>query len=328
MDEKKSFIGFNEADINFPPTYKFDVMKTIKRSKSKKRFSFKERARSLYSEFKESDTGSDGPQSQAQGESSVAMYMQQNSSGISSMHTEEPRDRDQEGSPTRTSSRADTTDRESVASSYMRTPDWKSHLKGTSPIKSFGAGLRSVLNLSPAKTRGMFKKKKVKVKVQPYPEPEREQDSPSLSPNSPRPRSEKKERALPPKFPDGDAIRAPAFLEPVVIAPTPNSEASFPGVGIVDPHARAESASLKEQDAGRKLAPELIPHSHSTGDLLSPARANSLPSSPQLHLNTSEMVVTRKESLTNEPEALGRSQSSKSEAPVYDSSSKKRVPSW
>jgi hypothetical protein len=28
-------VGFNEADINFPPTFKYDVMRTLKRPKTK-----------------------------------------------------------------------------------------------------------------------------------------------------------------------------------------------------------------------------------------------------------------------------------------------------
>lgn len=33
MKQGKSFIGFNEAPINFPPTFKYDVLRTLKRSK-------------------------------------------------------------------------------------------------------------------------------------------------------------------------------------------------------------------------------------------------------------------------------------------------------
>jgi len=35
MQHGDSFVGFNEADINFPPTFKYDVMRTLKRLKTK-----------------------------------------------------------------------------------------------------------------------------------------------------------------------------------------------------------------------------------------------------------------------------------------------------
>ena len=35
MQHGDAFVGFNEADINFPPTFKYDVMRTLKRSKAK-----------------------------------------------------------------------------------------------------------------------------------------------------------------------------------------------------------------------------------------------------------------------------------------------------
>jgi hypothetical protein len=40
-----NFVGFKEGPIDFPPTYKFDVLKTIKRVKSRKRFSVLEKRR-------------------------------------------------------------------------------------------------------------------------------------------------------------------------------------------------------------------------------------------------------------------------------------------
>lgn len=35
MQHRDTFVGFNEADINFPPTFKYDVMRTLKRPKTK-----------------------------------------------------------------------------------------------------------------------------------------------------------------------------------------------------------------------------------------------------------------------------------------------------
>ena len=35
MQRGDAFVGFNEADINFPPTFKYDVMRTLKRLKAK-----------------------------------------------------------------------------------------------------------------------------------------------------------------------------------------------------------------------------------------------------------------------------------------------------
>lgn len=35
MQHRDVFVGFNEADINFPPTFKYDVMRTLKRSKAR-----------------------------------------------------------------------------------------------------------------------------------------------------------------------------------------------------------------------------------------------------------------------------------------------------
>lgn len=36
MQNEQAFVGFDEAPINFPPTFKYDVLRTIKRSKSKR----------------------------------------------------------------------------------------------------------------------------------------------------------------------------------------------------------------------------------------------------------------------------------------------------
>jgi len=35
MQHRDVFVGFNEADINFPPTFKYDVLRTLKRSKTR-----------------------------------------------------------------------------------------------------------------------------------------------------------------------------------------------------------------------------------------------------------------------------------------------------
>jgi len=35
MQHGDAFVGFNEADVNFPPTFKYDVMRTLKRLKTK-----------------------------------------------------------------------------------------------------------------------------------------------------------------------------------------------------------------------------------------------------------------------------------------------------
>ena len=35
MEHRDALVGFNEADINFPPTFKYDVMRTLKRPKTK-----------------------------------------------------------------------------------------------------------------------------------------------------------------------------------------------------------------------------------------------------------------------------------------------------
>lgn len=35
MEHRDAFVGFSEADINFPPTFKYDVLRTLKRPKAK-----------------------------------------------------------------------------------------------------------------------------------------------------------------------------------------------------------------------------------------------------------------------------------------------------
>jgi hypothetical protein len=59
MECKQNFNGFQEGDINFPPTYKFDVLKTLKVAKSKRRYSMKEVVKEILNDGHHEDEGDD-----------------------------------------------------------------------------------------------------------------------------------------------------------------------------------------------------------------------------------------------------------------------------
>jgi hypothetical protein len=94
MQEGKSFIGFNEGPINFAPTFKYDVLRTLKRSKTKgSRHNWKfnaERHNPLY-EVEEPDRDDDEDEGDDDGEGEGASIT---SSVWTSVHSKVPTDGD------------------------------------------------------------------------------------------------------------------------------------------------------------------------------------------------------------------------------------------
>jgi len=95
MQEGKGFVGFNEGPINFAPTFKYDVLRTLKRSKTKgSRHNWKfnaERPNPLY-EVEELDRDDDEDEGDDDGEGGEGASM--TSSVWTSVHSKAPTDGD------------------------------------------------------------------------------------------------------------------------------------------------------------------------------------------------------------------------------------------
>lgn len=312
IDLKKNFTGFNEADINFPPTYKFDVLKTVKTHKTKKRFPFKERARSLYSE---KDAKLDGKPDSEEGKTKrSSMYAQGNTSGISSMNPDETVEKKAD-SPAE--SDAGDTDGASIISVQVpketppsgRKSDFRNSWKKLSPskgkLKNFIRKKLGKENWDKSASH-LFEVNGEKMEQELVIEPE----------------DTKKEHLSP--------------FDPVVIAPTPRSQHLF-----LDKDGAEEDASIlaiapsDTSSLNDKHPSTSFINSHSSGEFLTPTRVNSLPPSPPLLSNDSSEAGIHNiangnadpniNTSLNEIDVLGRV---RSDGGAYDTSSKQRVPSW
>ncbi|KAF7424338.1 hypothetical protein PC9H_009645 [Pleurotus ostreatus] len=95
LETKQSFVGFNEANIDFPPTFKYDVLRTLKRPKHKsKKISYSTSAIPMLSEVEERYLERERPRQEdredARDRASIA------SSAYTSIHTRRGSDVDDE----------------------------------------------------------------------------------------------------------------------------------------------------------------------------------------------------------------------------------------
>ncbi|KAF9493363.1 DNase I-like protein [Pleurotus eryngii] len=95
LENKQSFVGFNEAKIDFPPTFKYDVLRTLKRPKHKlKKISYSTSAIPMLSEVEERYLDRERPRQEdredARDRASIA------SSAYTSVHTRQGSDVDDE----------------------------------------------------------------------------------------------------------------------------------------------------------------------------------------------------------------------------------------
>jgi hypothetical protein len=122
MQEGRAFVGFSEGPIDFPPTFKYDVLRTLKRSKTKgsrHHGKYTERHNPLY-EVEEPDRDDDEGDEDGEGASMA-------SSVWTSVHSRPPSDSDDEffnSSPARAVSAPNLAQKITISAAHKAKTKW------------------------------------------------------------------------------------------------------------------------------------------------------------------------------------------------------------